>query len=653
MASTRSHMRTLETSPGPWLDSCTFLLILRREQLPLKLKGRYPASQLTNTLNANRLKRAVNLQGVDSITISDDLSHISKLEERQFHALHATRDATVISEAEAILKIREEMEKRTHERIQRTEDEALRGEYETLYRDFEARRGAEEALRRHRAQAERNQSRVEGRTQGRGNVPNMRTQEADSSNQEARRELRMTPGSQYALDNSTGLESGPSRTGDVQTPLKHRLPDSASGLDLEDQVLGLDLIGLRNYIGRLTKRATYLEMSSVPKSQPTHRHLILYRIQSFNKVLRPGISRPDLFESVLSAPFLDAPEWIGAIDQGTLHCKVPIQNFDLFLEKNKDIAFIVFKTYAVSNSERYHIASETDDPPEITINETIKPITKELVAAVRLLLGSRDEYADLWHDFKATSELSAPYLFVYHQRGYTDTQSDTPKKASQEQLTLLWNYIIQKHGNEYTTADALLSSGKITSAYVKYLFKPGDILVQRKADFCLGWVAKSWAKHVQTYQTSRANARTKVTSTPQIPLYGSEMASKEAVNERVWVQTWTIPAWNWCFDGSFQRNHDELSFSIVTEDDPGPGPSTTYASKARAKGDASAPEGIPISDLEVFPIRYAPQEVTRQLRRRGKAFWNCRNRKLVSYEEHANDSQGSMVSSTSEVMIAY
>lgn len=421
--------------------------------------------------------------------------------------------------------------------------------------------------------------------------------------------------------------------------------------------MGLDLAGLENYIGRLAKRAAYLKTASISKPQPTHRHLTLYRIHSYRKTSESRYnvqSSLDAREPILSAPFLDAPEWIGSVDTGTLHCKVPIQNFDLFLEKNKDIAFIIFKTYATQRPEPDRIVRETDDVPDITVKESIKPITRELVEAVNLVLGSQDKYGDLWYDFQETSELAAPYLFVFHQRGYPDTLSDTAKQTSREQLTSLWNHVIQKHGDEYITADASLSIGKITSDTIKFLFKPGDILIQRKGDFCLGWVAESWAKHVKTCQNTREKARAAINRTSQNTLYGTENASREMAIERVWVQSWTIPAWNWDFDGNFQRKHQELSFSIVTENDPdpGPGPGTVYASKARTEDAPPTSEDIPISGLEVFPIQYASQEVIQQLRRRGKAFWKCRNRKLVSYENRGNDSQDNTVSNTLRVIMA-
>lgn len=536
---------------------------------------------------ANQSERSTDLREAGSITISDDLSHISKIEERQFLALRGNKDRS---------------------------PPLLVPPLPPPQRFFS----------------------IPTPPKGHHSVLEQRSAMAVMAEPDE-------------VENLVGAAGGPSNADDARTSLKRRLSDS--GLEVDDNILGLDLDQLQNYIGRLAKRATYLKMTSVSTPGSTHRHLTLYRILGYKRVSESRGNRPDPGTWVVSPPFLDAPQWIGSFDTGTLHCKAPIQNFDLFMEKNKDISFIVFKTYTARRLEQDRIVLKTDEIPEITVNECIKPITKELVEAVKLVLGSQDEYADLWDEFKATLELPAPYLFVFHQRGYPDTLCDTAKQPSREQLTSLWNYVMQKHGDEYTTADASLSSGEITSDTVKYLFKSGDILVQRKVDFYLGWVAKSWAKHVETRRTTRERARAMITKPSQIPLYGTEKSTKGMINERVWVQTWKVPVWNWDFDGSFQRKHLELSFSVVTENDPGPGPGITYASKSGAEDLASTPEKIPISDLEVFPIRYAPQEVVQQLRRRGKAFWKCRNRKLVSYEERTSDTQESMVSNSSEAMI--
>jgi len=439
------------------------------------------------------------------------------------------------------------------------------------------------------------------------------------------------------LDSSTNVAEPRSDNG-VQTSRKRRLSDpyTAPEMDLDERVLGLDLDELQNYMRRLEKRATDLKSAPVLKTRPTHRHVILYRIDEY----------------ILSGPFLDAPEWIDHGDgQGTLHCKVPIQNFELYLEKNKDIAFIVFKTYATQNlapDDEW----QKDDHLVVTTKECIKPISRELVKAVGLLLRSEDEYADLWHSFEMTQELHAPYLFAFGQRGYPESLREATSQAFQEQLTLLWNYILQKHGDEYRTVSQLLSTSKITSDYLQYLFRPGDILVQRKADSFVGWVSKSRVKLVSTEHTSWEEVRGKECTSSRIPLYAPDKMSKEMANEKVWVQKWMIPAWHWGFDGNFQRNESDLTFSTITEHIPSVGRSTKHASGPEAEVAASTPEFIPIEDLEVFPYQYAPQQVRQQLRRRGQAFWKCRNRKLVSYRECTKDSQESMVSSIPEVTVA-
>jgi hypothetical protein len=324
------------------------------------------------------------------------------------------------------------------------------------------------------------------------------------------------------LDSSTNVAEPRSDDG-VQTSLKRQLSDSdtAPEMDLDERVLGLDLDELQNYMMRLEKRATDLKSAPVLKSRPTHRHVILYRIDEY----------------ILSGPFLDAPEWIDHGDgQGTLHCKVPIQNFELYLEKNKDIAFIVFKTYAIQNlapDDEW----QKDEHLVVTTKECIKPISRELVKAVRLLLRSQDEYADLWHSFEMTQELHAPYLFAFDQRGYPESLREATSQAFQEQLTLLWNYILQKHGDEYRTVSQLLSTSKITSDYLQYLFRPGDILVQRKADSFVGWVSKSRVKLVSTEHTSREEVRGKECTSSRIPLYTPDKMSKAMANEKVWVQS--------------------------------------------------------------------------------------------------------------------
>ncbi|KAI8955849.1 hypothetical protein F4801DRAFT_586532 [Xylaria longipes] len=362
---------------------------------------------------------------------------------------------------------------------------------------------------------------------------------------------------------------------------KRTYPEYVSNIELDDEILGLDLVGLQSYITRLEKRAKDL---GAPESNPrqNYSYCTLYRILGFEHTSDSsgcGSAR----RRGLSSPFFDPPEWIGSSQNGMLRCRIPVENLDLYLEKNKHLSFIVYKTYVLPEGRQSFFAT--------------RRYSQDLIEGIRTLLESKDEYSDLWQNFQGTSELNAPYLFVYHQR------------------------------TDWDTLRGDITSGKITSKYIQYLFKPGDILIECDGDFHLGWVAKSWVKYKDTSQTTRGQAMDMNTRGSQIPLYGTIEASKRMANEKLWVQNWYVGGWHWEFDGNFQRKEKGLIFSIPEE----------------ANSNTSAEDGIPIQDLRVYPIQHAPAEIVQKLRKRCKTFWNCRVRGFVSYKDHTNDGQENMI----------
>ncbi|KAJ8131879.1 hypothetical protein O1611_g1743 [Lasiodiplodia mahajangana] len=540
----------------------------------------------------SRLPSTFDVQESSSITISDDFSHIAKVEERQFLALR-----TSIEEAPPIPP-------------PVTQNIALQ-DYQMQLMLLE----------------QQNKKRLM-----------MARQEQDDESRKLAMELvRNTQPSSGLRPGENKLTTQVDPTG--STRKRPRLV-SPSDSRFDDDVLGLDLVELQNYIMRLEQRAKVLGASGTSTPKPAYTYRTLYRILGYESSPKPSGDSSGL-KRVLSPPFFDPPEWIGSSRKGTLRCSIPVDNFDLFLEKNKDISFIVYQTYVAPNPTHQGTWSQPDDVPKFKIDESIKPITEELVEAVKVLLTSKEEYASLWDNFKMSKELHAPYLFVYHQRADWSELRASATQPSQEQLTMLWDYIIQNHGDEFAAADACISDGKITSAYIQYLFKPGDILVEKKGGFYLGWLSKAWAKYVETYQTTRGQATDMNATGSQVPLYGTAEASKRMASEKLWVQNWNIWAWHWDYDGNFQRRNNCLSFSIAEEKVL----DSQTASKLKATGQESESGlvAIPIQDLRVFPIRFAPPDIAEKLRRRGKTFWKCRFRSFVSYEENAIDGQENTV----------
>lgn len=427
-----------------------------------------------------------------------------------------------------------------------------------------------------------------------------------------------------------------SLTVDLPT-MKRRRYDTESALTnlLSGDVSGMNLEELQGYIKRLQAEA--LKLGANQEDQTPSRYQILYRI------LReaPGASR-DKLEKALSQPFFDPPECItGQRNARLLRSTIPLENFDLYLEQNKNISFIVYRTY-VEPSMKTEANKRTDPGSNATppkVDESIRPISKDLIFALETVLKSRDEFADILQTFKATSEVHAPYLFLYHLRNDLAAISSHLNPLAREQLKLLLDCIMEYHGSKYATADGLISQGKISPDYIDYLFRPGDVLIQRGQDHYQGWVASSWPRLGYVDRFTRREAKRLEQGTP-IPLYGSKEASKKMGHDMVQVQYWAIKAWHWDFDGNFQRRTETLHFTVLVEDDQkGRVANANFHDHSHTKDNASHTESnnINIHELRVFPLRFGAPEVVDKLRRRGKTFWKCRHRQFVSYQENEKD----------------
>ncbi|GAW18962.1 hypothetical protein ANO14919_084460 [Xylariales sp. No.14919] len=514
-----------------------------------------------------RYTEIFDVQESSSITISDDFSHSAKVEERQFLALRSTKEPAPPPPS--------------------------------LHDDDMMQVLLLEQQKKKRLM--------------------MARQEIDS-------EAPTTSRLKFTFDNPQSQASGSTSLQDAgyQDNSHKRLH---SQLQLDDEILGLGVDELQGYITRLEQRVKDLGASTVSKSRPAFTYRTLYRI------LRRDENSKSSYEArgtgnASSTPFFDPPEWISPDRGGTPRCHDPVKNFDLFLEKNKDISFIVYKTYVVVSAPMQQlILVQNADGPEIRIEESIKPITQELIEAVKTLLTSKQEYENLWDTFRSSGELLAPYLFVYHQRTDWHEIRASIDTSSEEQMIMFWNYIIQNHGDEFTAADACISEGKVSAKYVPYLFKPGDILVQMEGDSYQGWISTTWARLDNTQKATRGQFMDVKAGTSRIPLYGTEEASDKMSNETPRVQKWSTSAWHWEFDGNFRRRNGHLQFSVV--------PDTVADSQGSRKMKllGTRNETMAIQDLQVYPLRFAPKKIVKQLRMRGKIFWKCRNRSFVSYKE--------------------
>ena len=215
----------------------------------------------------------------------------------------------------------------------------------------------------------------------------------------------------------------------------------------------------------------------------------------------------------------------------------------------------------------------------------------------------------MFRKYTQTRELSAPYLFIYHSRQEIDQIKDGLSAAAREQLDLLLSYVNDVLGAEYDRADSLFERNEIRHEYIQYLFKPGDILVAKVEGQFTGYIAKSWPS-LYSEKPKFLHKSIKHIHDPEQP------------------SSWSISGFTWGFDGSFYRAYEDLRFELGPNDNPPNGDEAESSGQLRGK---------PITELKVFPLKYAPKKLVDTLRRRGETIWKCRVRNLVSYKADAQE----------------
>ena len=424
----------------------------------------------------------------------------------------------------------------------------------------------------------------------------------------------------------------------ITTNLKHVLEgDDPSKLDLQK---------LQEYIELLQAQATHFK--SIQSLQAPPRYQILYRIQRGEHAQQR--SSEQKYEE--KYPFFDHPEFVsGQGSASHIRCKLPLTNFDLYLEKNKDISFIVYRNFD-TESARIEAKAGIDDLSRDTatflpkhISETLRPVNEDLIEATTALLESQQEYAELLRDFSASVELPAPYLFIYHSRRSLKKFQDSISPHAQAQLSLLLRYVTEQYADEYAAADSLLSRNMISPQHLRYLFKPGELLVSRVDGQYMGFVSRSWPRISSDKQISRERASRPQTDKPLFR-YDPHDSQEKLANNQMTVHVCKLDVWHWDFDGNFQRQYKTLSLEIPAAKDDGD--DTDINGKKTAKVHGEKPKTVVgernISDLNVFPMQFASAEVVDKCRRRGKTFWKCRTRSYVSYQDAERDSIQNQVS---------
>ncbi|PNP50397.1 hypothetical protein THARTR1_08924 [Trichoderma harzianum] len=282
-----------------------------------------------------------------------------------------------------------------------------------------------------------------------------------------------------------------------------------------------------------------------------------------------------------------------------------INNFDLFLERNKEIAFIIYKKYeccgdlprTISKS-KVELALEIDASLFLT-GEEIQIISVDLKLALESLASKAFEgishpflkekngpSVDITdnrnsHQFlreKDDQSIEYPYMFLFHRRKEVQGAPEKQSPDAQIYLDVFFKYLFTRTAEEWAIVDQLLAEKKISAKYIDYLFVPNQIVLMQRKDMDIAqikaYVLRDWLQRPSQHS-----------STPTAPVY------------------------SWEFDGNFYKSFNDLYIEDL--------PSDTG--------------NFPITDMVVYPIEFASKEVVSALRKRGNMFWKCRTSHYVSY----------------------
>lgn len=145
----------------------------------------------------------------------------------------------------------------------------------------------------------------------------------------------------------------------------------------------------------------------------------------------------------------------------------PVRNLELFLEKNKEVTFLVYRTLECCKSGK----TRDEGPPE-TIS-IVSPILRKA-----LINMAEEALQDIPHpipdpeDEEEGKELNFqyPYLWWYHRQREIWDVVENIYGDLRRHMDAFTGYLEKRMHNEWLIVRELIARGKVTAKYIGYLF---------------------------------------------------------------------------------------------------------------------------------------------------------------------------------------
>ncbi|KAF4886196.1 ATPase family AAA domain-containing protein 3 [Colletotrichum fructicola] len=200
--------------------------------------------------------------------------------------------------------------------------------------------------------------------------------------------------------------------------------------------------------------------------------------------------------------YLDAPRIVesGPYD-AHLQGSHPINNLELYLERNKEITFIVYRHFECCKHAPLEDPDDAlkSDASSLLKAETITLISEELSKALeKLAKGALYGMPHPDFDTESDGSITYPYLWWFQRRDQIAVSMEDLRQTHQKQLAVFEQYIKYRLAADWQAVDTLLADGRITAHYIEYLFVPNRVLISKtegsKQHQLKGLLTTSWLK---------------------------------------------------------------------------------------------------------------------------------------------------------------
>jgi hypothetical protein len=177
-------------------------------------------------------------------------------------------------------------------------------------------------------------------------------------------------------------------------------------------------------------------------------------------------------------------------------------------------------------------------------------------------------------------------------------------------------------------ADGAFADCLVSRRYMKYLVRPGDVLVMMKGSQMSAFMSLRWLGKIDAYAEGIgadrpdhprvATQRSREELANQSEVYHSLSSSPSHIStqETSLFSYWSMEAWSLELDGSFGKKNrpTKIELPIYEED-----------------------QLFQINSLSGYLVRFAENKMKDRLEGRGKTFWSCRQKQLVFNQVEADE----------------